>query len=62
MILSIEELKDLTGKERFFAMVKVLRYMGIDHRVRPDGFPVVVREDLPLSSIAKKKVTVTING
>jgi len=62
MILSKEELKDLTGKERPFAMVKVLRHMGIDHRVRPDGIPVVVREDLPLSSIAKKKVTFTING
>ena len=62
MILSKEQLIELTGKERNFAIVKVLRHLGIDHRIRPDGFPVVVREDLPLSSIAKKKVTFTING
>lgn len=43
MFLTGEELTDLTGKKRKRAQSIALRQMGIDHIVRPDGVPIVVR-------------------
>lgn len=43
MILTEQELRDLTGRRVRSSQVKVLRYMGIDHKVRPDGSVAVLR-------------------
>jgi hypothetical protein len=43
MILSPKELIDLTGRTRKDAQVCALRFMGIEHRLRPDGSVVVSR-------------------
>lgn len=43
MFLTPEELQQLTGRKRRNAQVLVLRFMGIEHRVRPDGSVVVLR-------------------
>ncbi|MFZ4386388.1 MAG: DUF4224 domain-containing protein [Chloroflexota bacterium] len=42
-ILSPEELVNLTGRRRFSSQVRALRYMGIEHRVRPDRSLAVLR-------------------
>ena len=41
MILSKEQLIELTGKMKPSAQIRALRSMGINHRIRPDGTPAV---------------------
>lgn len=43
MILNELELAALTNKVRRDAQVKALRFMGIEHRVRPDGTVAVLK-------------------
>lgn len=43
MILTPSELAELTQRTRKDAQVRVLRFMGIEHRVRPDGSVAVLR-------------------
>ena len=43
MFLTILELRELTGKIQRNAQVSVLRIMGIEHTLRPDGSVVVLR-------------------
>ena len=43
MFLSPDELIELTGRKRRDAQVKVLRHMGIQHRIRPDGSLAVLK-------------------
>jgi hypothetical protein len=43
MILTPAELAELTQRTRKDAQVRVLRFMGIEHRVRPDGSVAVSR-------------------
>ena len=43
MFLTKEELQELTGRTRRDAQVAALRSMGIEHRIRPDGSPAVLR-------------------
>ncbi len=43
MILDRHELIALTGRERRDAQIRALRYMGIEHRVRPDGTVAVLK-------------------
>lgn len=43
MILTSEELAALTGRRRKDAQVKALRYMGLEHKIRPDGSVAVLR-------------------
>lgn len=43
LILSHEELSALTGRRRYRAQARALARMGITHRLRPDGFPIVSR-------------------
>ena len=43
MFLDKEELIHLTGRTRKDAQVRVLRFMGIEHRLRPDGSVAVLR-------------------
>jgi hypothetical protein len=37
------EVTELTGKTRASAQIKVLRFMAIDHKRRPDGSVTVLR-------------------
>lgn len=46
MILSEKELEELTGKSRHKAQAKVLDFMGIPYKLRPDGSLVVLRSYL----------------
>ncbi len=43
MILSHEELIELTGKKAKPAQVQALRYIGLEFRLRPDGSPIVLK-------------------
>jgi hypothetical protein len=43
MWLTKSELVELTGKKQKSSQVQVLRFMGIEHKVRPDGFVLVLR-------------------
>lgn len=43
MILTTDEIAALTGRRRKDAQLRVLRFMGIEHRVRPDGTVAVLR-------------------
>jgi hypothetical protein len=43
MFLTDEELTELTGKRYNAVRVRVLRGMGIEHKIRPDGSIVVLR-------------------
>lgn len=43
MILSRQELIELTGRTRKDAQVRALRFMGVEHKVRPDGSVAVLR-------------------
>jgi hypothetical protein len=40
-ILSAEDIRRLTGFQRWTAQVRALKRMKIKHRCRPDGFPIV---------------------
>jgi len=62
VILSQQELIELTGRTRKDAQVRVLRFMGIEHRLRPDGSIAVLRDHVerilsgnPLDSDKLKK-------
>jgi hypothetical protein len=46
LCLTDDELAQLTGKSRPSAQIKALRYMAIDHKRRPDGSIVVLRNQL----------------
>lgn len=41
--LSREEIAQLTNKLRHDAQARVLRFMGVEHRIRPDGSVAVMR-------------------
>ena len=43
MILTPKELSELTGKKRKPSQLEVLRFIGIDHKVRPDGTIIVLK-------------------
>jgi hypothetical protein len=43
MFLTREELQALTKRVQYSAQVRVLRSMGIEHRIRPDGSLAVLR-------------------
>lgn len=46
MFLTPSEINELTGKVRKPAQVRALRFMGIEHRVRPDGALIVSRSHI----------------
>ena len=46
MILDDEKLTQLTGKIRNTKRIEELRFLGIDHKVRSDGFPIVFENTL----------------
>jgi hypothetical protein len=43
MFLTRSELEQLTGNKRSDAQARALNFMGIDHKIRPDGSVVVLR-------------------
>lgn len=43
MFLDSDEVAQLTGKRRRDAQVRALRFMGIEHKIRPDGSVAVLR-------------------
>lgn len=49
MFLDRNELIHLTGRTRKDAQVRVLRFMGIEHRLRPDGSVAVLRSHVEKS-------------
>jgi len=61
MFLTALEIAELTGRRRRDAQIKALRSMGIEHRIRPDGHPVVSRShiekllDGAMTATAKKE-------
>ena len=58
MFLSKDELVQLTGRRRPKAQARALTRMGIPHRRRPDGSPVVLRIhlDMPDASVNGDKL------
>lgn len=46
LFLTPEELVDLTMKQRSHSQECVLRFMGIPHKLRPDGSIAVLREHI----------------
>ena len=54
-ILSPDELKQLTQKKQSTSQREVLNFMGIDHRMRPDGSVVVFENDLVNRTPTKEK-------
>jgi hypothetical protein len=44
MLLTTEEIEQLTNRKRHPSQSQALRYMGIEHRRRPDGTIAVLRE------------------
>ena len=50
MILTPEQLRELTGKERYSAQRRALDHMRIPYRVRPDGSLVVLLADVAATS------------
>ncbi len=42
--LSENELIEVTGKKRSSVQVRILRQLGFEVKVRPDGYPLVARE------------------
>jgi len=49
MFLSNSELAELTKRSRPSAQISILKFMGIEHRTRPDGSLVVLRKHVELS-------------
>ncbi|MEI6729818.1 MAG: DUF4224 domain-containing protein [Pseudomonadota bacterium] len=49
MLLTNEELIELTGKHRREMQQCTLRHLGIEHRLRPDGSIVVLRKHVEKS-------------
>ncbi|OQP49083.1 hypothetical protein A4R26_31135 [Niastella populi] len=43
MFLSITEINQLTGKKKPTSQARALRFMGIEHKIRPDGKLLVSR-------------------
>lgn len=52
--LSDDEIYSLTRKKKRGAQVRTLAQMGIRHTIRPDGSPVVIRQDLSDNPISVK--------
>lgn len=46
LFLTEEEVVSLTNKVRHFAQAKALKFMGIEHKRRPDGSVAVLREHI----------------
>lgn len=61
MFLTHDELEELTGKQRGYAQVRVLRLMGINHRVRADGSVAVLKSHVEKIFDGKEQIPVMVN-
>ena len=65
LFLSKDEVHELTGRIRKDFQVEALRFMGVEHRVRPDGSIAVLRahveQSLGLVNSMQKPKTVEPN-
>lgn len=43
IFLTREEISQLTNRQRHDAQARALRFMGVEHRIRPDGSMAVMR-------------------
>lgn len=43
IFLEHHDVVDLTHKRQFSAQIRALRHMGIDHKIRLDGSPAILR-------------------
>ncbi len=61
--LTKKQVAELTGcTTKYKCQVRALRDMGIDHRVRPDGRPMVLESDVLINKEPTKKTKkVTLN-
>lgn len=62
MFLTDDEIEALTGRKRKPAQARVLTFLGVEHKMRPDGSLVVLRSqvekvlgDAVVNTKAKKK-------
>lgn len=55
LMLTPEELVELTHKQKSSAQIRALRAMGIDHKVRPDGSVAVLRSHVDKEMGAPKE-------
>jgi hypothetical protein len=55
MFLTAEEMVELTGKRQRRTQVQVLRAIGIEHKIRPDGRVLVLRRHIEELFGAKSK-------
>lgn len=46
--LSQPEIRELTGRQKYSAQIRALRALGIVHKVRADGSPVVWRDHVAI--------------
>lgn len=56
MILSEQELRTLTGKQRPSAQARVLDRLAIPYRTRPDGTLVVIRASVEAPSLGSARL------
>lgn len=65
MFLDKDEVSELTARVQHAAQAKVLRSMGIEHRVRPDGSLAILRthveEVMTGGGVKRKKASVEPN-
>jgi len=62
MFLTKAEIGELTKRFQHSAQLKILRAMGIEHRIRPDGSLVVLRSHIvqllgDVTKVRKEKIT-----
>lgn len=62
IVLTKHEVEALTGRHRKDAQIKALRFMGIEHRVRPDGTVAVLKAHIDqilgaTSPVARQRIS-----
>jgi hypothetical protein len=60
LCLSHEELREITGKTRYTTQAKALEKMGIRYTRRPNGSPMVLRENLTHAPEEKRQTPPTL--
>lgn len=54
IFLNESEIRTLTGRVRYTAQIRALIGMGVEHVVRPDGKPIVLRSHVEAASAYPK--------
>lgn len=61
IILKPDEIQEITGKIRFKTQVATLRAMGFNVITRPDGSPIVLRDDFKNTLSGQKRISYQLN-